>query len=258
MASYSKTFNISFKILKFIGLWALETDNSLKKNLHYFYRCFSLLIVTLTIFSQFVDLYTVRHDRKKICLNLIISSQMAVGVLMNLMARKRISENNALREDLNRNAEEENDERCKNILSKSAVEMKYLIRIYIWPSYLAFAVLCLFPLFGFESGIGGLIFRQWLPFDVKVSPNYELLYLYQIYVIFVMGSHACSLNLALLGFKISLSAEYDVLQRYLEKINEMYNEEKDNNELDENMKEEIIKNIVIRHQQILLQVYLKV
>lgn len=261
MASYSEIFNLNFKILYFLGLWTLETDNFLKKKLYYLYQQTSLFIIMVFGVQQYIDLYIFRHDMEKFTFNFCLVTLVTLIFFKSLRLTQFISGVSALREKLNENAEEENDDECKKILSKAAFEIKILNILVHSSGCFICGLICVSPLLD-KSGTRNLAIRQWFPFDIQVSPNYEFASLYQVLLIFPIAIIELEIDLSVFGFIISLSAEYEILKRRLEEFTEIYKETEDGDyKMNQNVQDaktfEIFRDAVIQHQQITEQVFLK-
>lgn len=261
MGSYGEIFNINFKVLQLFGLWTIETDSLLKKKLYYLYQRFSLLMIMLFCIQAYIDLYFVRHEIEKFTFNFCFAVVGGLIYFKSLNLTQILPGASGLRENLNRNAEEENDEECKKILSKASYEIKILNVLVHSMGVMVMLMLYIAPLFH-RSGIRNLPIRQWFPFDIQISPNYELAFLYQILFSFPIAMIELEIDLSLIGLTISLSAEYDILKKNVEKnFSEIYKEKaKGVKNLDQSTADaktlEIIRNSVVRHQEITGQVFI--
>lgn len=259
MASYSETFNTNFKILKLIGLWNVKTNSVTKNQIYFFYQIFMLLFIALFIILELFDLYFNRHDFEKFNFNLCSTITTTITLLKTLRGLQRLPEINHLRKNLNKYAEEETDDECKKIVGKAAGEMKFLNKLFYGMTGCLITVWLLTPLLDYKKGARKLPFRQYFPFELQTSPNYELAYLYQVFSCFILTSNIVSGDLAIFGFLISISYEYEILKKKLQKLNELY-EKHENKEVVEkgmNIEEKtlrIIKDVIGKHQQIILYV----
>lgn len=261
MASYNEIFQTNFKILKVFGLWTLETDGLLKKKLYNWYRRCLVFIIMIFVIQQYTDLYIIRHDVEKITFNICMNAGTTIAFFKIVRFNRILPGVASLRGKLNRNADEKNDEECKNILSRAAYEMKSL-NILVHSTGCIFAVTMYIFSFFNQSGTRSLPLRQWYPFDIKISPNYELVFLYQVLITFSMATIAIDIDLSALGIMISMAAEYEILKRKIEKsFSEMYKQDvKGVQYVDQSLDEEsvgIIKDLAVRHQEITGQVIWK-
>lgn len=254
MASYREIFDFNFKILRYIGLWNIETKSALKSNLYFIYQCFSLLLMTLYNILAIIDLYIIRHDIEKFNYNLCAILPTIMALMKTLRALQKLPDLNRLNDALKRDPELEENENCKKSLLKAAREMDFINKFYYIFDYIFISIWLLTPLLDEESGERKLPFRQWFPYNIQISPNYELTYIYQVISCFMTASNVVSSDLATYGFMIRISAEYDVLKYNLEKLNEVYEiEEFDVDEIKKDRETlRIIKSCVKHHQEIIL------
>lgn len=262
MASYSEIFNTNFKILRFLGFSTLKTNSLLKKKLYSLYQRSLLFIMMIFNTQQYIGLYIVRHEIEKFSYNFCVATVVTLIFFKALKFARIVPSVNALREKLNRNTEEENDNECEKILAKAAYEMKILNRLFHPNGFILILIMAAAAILD-KSSSRNLPVWQWFPFDIQGSPNYELAFLYQELMCFLMANIELENNLSLFGFIISMSAEYEILEINLKKFNEIYKENMNNvenvDQIAKNAKVlEIIKNVAVRHQQITGQAPLQV
>lgn len=257
MTSYSENFTANFKILKFFGLWTLETDSLLKKRLYSLYQRFLPSLIMLFAIQQYIDLYIVRHEFEKFNINFCLTAEVTLVFFKILRFTQIIPGVRALREKLNKNAKEEYDVEFKKILSIASSEIKILNLLLHATGCIFSVMLWMVPLFLFhQSGIKNLPARQWFPFDIQVSPNYESAFLYQVLFTFPVTMIPTDVDLSVIGFMISLSAEYEILKRNVErKFNEIYKDENVDPSVADAKTLEVIRDLAVRHQEITGQVH---
>lgn len=156
-----------------------------------------------------------------------------------------------LNKDLVKSGEVETDEECQKIIANTLKELKMLSRAAYTMTYCLNSFWCLVPLMDYQRGIRKLPFRQWFPFDTQVSPNYEFAYFYQTLSGYLVVSEFVGTDLINLFFLIILSAKYEILQRKIEKLNEVYGDEVEDDKMKIKETQEMIRCAVVYHQQII-------
>lgn len=252
MALYSETFNFNFKVLRYIGLWTLKTNNNLAKQCYFLYQTFSLFIITSFVVLQYIDLYSIRNDIREFNFNLCATASATIYLFKTFRILKKLPLITRLREDLNCDAENETDENCKKVFNKAASEMNSLNKLFYIMLYTLFFSWAFGPLVDFKSSEKKLPIRQWFPFDVKISPYYEYAHFYQITSGFFVITKIVTIDLVTFGFMMSLSAEYDVLNEKIKNFILFYgNSERDHASFQDKNGTALIKNFIDNHQKII-------
>lgn len=259
MGFYSENFELNFKVLTRIGLWDFRTRNLTKRQFYLFYQSFMLLFIALFNILEYIDLYVVKGDLEKFNYNLCSSVTTTVSFIRTLRNLYILPEINKLRKDLYKDAENETDQECRAILLKAAREIKFLNRLFYGMAYSLISCWLSAPLLDYRSGARKLPFRQWFPFDIQSTPNYEFAYIYQVLSCFLMTSNIVATDLSTFGYLIQISAEYNVLEKILRKLNAVYEKEYEIDKEKLEMKKlsndeetsKIIRNAVYHHQQII-------
>ena len=219
MSSDNSTFDINFTVLKLFGFWALDNEgNKLKNRIYVIYRWFGVAGYALCLSLQLIDLYFVMDDNEKMITNLCLTISVANGFSKLLRNLQKLSELKNLRQELTRM---EGYDDYKEIFSKATKEMKFMNGACYAAMYSLLFFYILTPLLDDETKSKNLPFRQWFPFDVKVTPNYELAYFYQVFYIFFTGSHFLFWELCFYAYIIKISAEYDILEKNIQDINQI-------------------------------------
>lgn len=219
------SYELNFKILTRIGLWHTRSRNLVKRQLYFFYQSSIIFCVGLFNVLEYADLYVIRDDLGKFNYNLCSTVTTTINLIKTIRNLRVLPEINKLREDLYRDAEKETDEECKTIILKAAKEMRFLNRLFYGMTFSLISCWLSAPLLDYRSGARKLPFRQWFPFDIQSAYNYETAYIYQVVSCFYLASNIIAMDLAAFGFLIQISAEYEILQNIVKKINGIYKEE---------------------------------
>ena len=169
-----------------------------------------------------------------------------MGILKLLRNLQKLFELKNLRKDLIR-MEAYDD--YKEIFLKSAKEMKLINELIYSVGYSTVLFYLSTPLLDNKFGTKNLPLRQWFPFDVKVTPNYELAYFYQtFYGFFICLATCMSCELCFFSYMIKISAEYDILEKNIQDINQIFFSGNDSKVL------EMLKKAADHHQRIIQEV----
>jgi hypothetical protein len=68
-----------------------------------------------------------------------------------------------------------------------------------------------FPILTGRTKAFALPFPTWYPFDVKASPVYELVYLYQLISHFVLACAACNVDMLVIALMMSVGVQCEIL-----------------------------------------------
>lgn len=251
-------FDFNFNLLTRLGFWNIQTRSSAKRRFYCFFQSFMIVFFSSFLILQYIDLYVSRNDLEKFNFNLCSTVTLTVTLIKNLRSMYKLGDINKLRKDLYRDADNETDQECKAILVKASLEMRFINRLFYGMCYLLIAGWLSTPLIDYKSGARKLPIRQWFPFDIQPTPNYELAYTYQVLSCIFFVSTIVASDLSTFGLLIQISTEYDILNSILRKLNTVY-ENIDKEERGIKFKysshrdtAEIIRDVVRHHQQIIL------
>ena len=214
---WKSTINLNIKILKLVGLWP-PGDESYKKN---FYTLYSATILIVFVcghnFFQAVNLFFILDDFDSFTASIFVTLSTLASVLKSYSLVQNMSSLKHLFVTI----------RDQMFLPKNQEQIMLIkFGMRIWKSvfllinFVAGNCVLFWTAFPILDGASyRLPFLAWYPFRTTVSPNYELVYLYQVAAIAVIAMVNVNIDSLIGALNMIIGAQCDILCDNLKNLN---------------------------------------
>ncbi|XP_063925633.1 odorant receptor Or1-like [Zophobas morio] len=230
---------INTLMLKFVGLWP-EGDGTYNLNIYTIYAVISInLLVNGHTFFQVMNIFFVFSNLQALTATIFITaSEVLVSVkvykyVQNLKLLKK------LKNDLEKDIFQPTNEGQILLIEPHLKMWKVAYFVFCIPSTAVVALFAAFPILDQRIKEYRLPFSAWYPYNTKISPLYELTYLYQVIAILFMATVNVNTDILISALMMYVAAQCDILCDELRNLN-----------ASENIHEKII--ICVRRHQALL------
>ncbi|KAJ3663337.1 hypothetical protein Zmor_007627 [Zophobas morio] len=208
---WSSAIKLNLLSLRFIGLWPAG-DGTYKLNLYSLYAFISIIfILGGHVLFQTVTLFFVYDKLETVASNIFITmTDILIYVKMYHIVRN-VKTLNKLLDSLNEDVFQPKDERQIKIAEQSINIWSY---VYKWFTFFVYVIATIWSTLPFLTGNFKkkvLPHDVWFPYDYKVSPMYELTYLFEmfgIYFVSILNVNFDTLICALLTY---ITAQCDLV-----------------------------------------------
>lgn len=209
MIDWFLTTKYNTLLLYWIGLYP-KNCKSYGLNL---YTCYSILILSLPladILSQTVMIFFILGDLNSLAASMFVLPEkylVIVKIYKFINNRKQFQQ---ILEEINSNEFQPNSRTQRDIAQKSLKQYKMLFIIFCGIVTGALFLAILYPLLG-AIGERKFFTLAWYPYNSKISPFYEITYLYQSISISILSEINANTDLIVSFLNIFVSCQLDVL-----------------------------------------------
>ncbi|XP_057654764.1 odorant receptor Or2-like [Diorhabda carinulata] len=219
------TFNIS--ILNVFGFWKQDTNYRHKKS-YTFYKIISSSFWISFILTQFMYLYTNLHNFEELLSTSYFTIPLFVCSYAFSSLYRKIDEIKLLFKKFN---EPIFQPKCEEHLQLSASTKRSYTKYSHFLIYLGMQTIVLYIIAPFWQEGRVVPARAWFPFDWKLSPNYELVWVYQsITLIIIMNALAC-LTAFSTGLLMMIGLQCDFLNITLNNLQRFHDNDNENTDV---------------------------
>ncbi|RZC42398.1 7tm 6 domain containing protein, partial [Asbolus verrucosus] len=196
--------------LKVLGLW--PKDESFKPNLYTLWT-----IISLTVFMcghnffQIVNIIVNLNDLETITATSFISLSTLVALMKAFYVIRNMEILKKLMVTLNCDSFQPKNVRQISLFEPSLKFWKIVSSlcwtvscgsVFFWSTY---------PIFDKSVKEHRLPFLAWYPYNTKISPYYEITYVYQVFCIIFLATTAVSVDNLIAALNVYIGAQFDIL-----------------------------------------------
>ncbi|RZC31748.1 7tm 6 domain containing protein, partial [Asbolus verrucosus] len=213
MARYQwkHTIRINILILKLVGLWPPE-DESYKFNCYTFYAIISInLFINGQNFFQTMNIFLVFPDLEALAETIFVTlTELLASVKIYYFARNMGLLKKLMIELNSEIFQPKSDKQI--ILIKPSLFSWTVTYIVFWvPVVSTLFFWAIFPIMDGSVKVYRLPFSAWYPFNTKISPWYELTYIYQVISVCFLAIANMNMDTLIAGFLMYVGAQCDIL-----------------------------------------------
>lgn len=228
---WKDTIKINIKILEIVGLWPDEGRNYGNN----FYTIYSFISIILFIyghnFFQTVNIYFIFPDLQAISGTIFVTLSEMLTIVKSYYIIQNTNMLKQLMQTLNCKIFQPRNKRQIELI-KPSLNFWKKVSTLLW-SMSAGAVFfwATYPILDQSAKESRLPFMAWYPFNAKVSPYYELTYIYQIASTAFIAAATLSIDTLIAALNMYIGAQCDILCDELQRFCDHKNAIKSNKKL---------------------------
>ncbi|RZC38603.1 7tm 6 domain containing protein, partial [Asbolus verrucosus] len=205
------TIKINILILKLVGLWPQE-DESYRFNLYTFYSIISInIFINAHNFFQTMNIFFVYSDLEALTATIfvtltdVLASVKAFYFTQNMKILKKLMIN------LNSEIFQPKSDRQLILITPGLNSWKAIYAAFWAPVATTLFLWAIFPILDGSVKQQRLPFSAWYPYNSKISPLYEITYMYQVISIWFLATANLNMDTLIAALMMYIGTQCDIL-----------------------------------------------
>ncbi|XP_033229545.1 odorant receptor 49b-like [Belonocnema kinseyi] len=209
----AESFALVLMIFKIFGLWPSAVKNSFLSFVHRICGYgFQLFFVIATLIPQIINIYLTRGSLEKLIDGSFLTLSCIICATKLGIFCRRLKDIEKFFERLHQPIfAPKRKEQLLVLKNCTSIGNAYALLFFILPQ-LTFFSWILIPLIDNKSG-NKLVFASWYPFDTIKSPNYEIMYAFQVILLLNAAIMHPMMNLLILNFYLTMVGQLEILKQ---------------------------------------------
>ncbi|RZC36253.1 7tm 6 domain containing protein [Asbolus verrucosus] len=208
---WTVTIRPNMFILKLVGLWP-EGNESYKFNLYTFYAIFCITIFVYGHnFTQALNILFVINDLEAVIGTIYISLTLSLAVIKTYYIIRNMKTLKQLMIIINSDIFQPKSEKQKKLVKSNLSEWKRFYVIFMTNCWNAVLLFSTFPILDKSVKEYRLPFMAWYPYNTKVSPSYEITYVYQCISLLFIATTNINIDTLIAALNMYIGAQCDIL-----------------------------------------------
>ncbi|RZC35812.1 7tm 6 domain containing protein, partial [Asbolus verrucosus] len=208
---WTVTIRLNIFILKLVGLWP-KGNESYKFN---FYTLYAIISITLFVYghniTQTLNILFVLNDLEALTGTIVISLTLSLAIIKTYCIIRNMPTLKKLMIILNSGIFQPKSIHQKNLVKSNLKEWKMFYMVFLIITWNTVLFYITFPIFDKSIKEYRLPLMAWYPYDTKISPSYEITYIYQIMGTFFVAMSNINIDTLIAALNMYVGAQCDIL-----------------------------------------------
>ncbi|RZC41655.1 7tm 6 and/or Imm37 domain containing protein [Asbolus verrucosus] len=201
----------NLQVLNIVGLWP-ELDGNFKSNLYTLYSTTTLAVFIYGHnFFQTINVFFIYPDLEAISGTIFVTLSEMLTMVKSYYMLQNMNILKQLMTTINNDIFQPKNTMQKNFI-ESSLNFWKKVGMLLWTmSGGAIFFWSTYPILDNSIKESRLPFLAWYPYDTKISPYYEITYIYQIISVTVIASATLSIDMLIAALNVFTGAQFDIL-----------------------------------------------
>lgn len=209
--NWKSEINVNICMLKIVGLWPND-DDGYQRSLYTIYA-----IIAISVFAighnvfQTINVYFVYTNIEALSGIIFVTITDLLALIKVYYFIKNITLVKDLLNTLNSSILQPKNTKQENLVRKSLGIWKVIYITFWIPVGATLCLWAVFPILDGSFQTSRLPFSAWYPFDIKKSPVYEFIYIYQVTSIWFLATANLNMDMMITALLMYIGAQCDIL-----------------------------------------------